>query len=86
MLFRSLGGVLGHQVGGGRGRDVATVAGAVGGAVLGNQVEKNNRSSRSYDVRVRMEDNTFSTVRYNVEPNVRIGDKVRVEEGRLVRD
>ena len=81
-----LGGVLGHQVGGGRGRDVATVAGAVGGAVLGNQVEKNNRSSRSYDVRVRMEDNTFSTVRYNVEPNVRIGDKVRVEEGRLVRD
>jgi uncharacterized protein YcfJ len=81
-----IGGVLGHQVGGGRGRDAATVAGAVGGAVLGNQVEKNNKSSRSYEVRVRMEDNTFSTVRYNVEPNVRIGDKVRVEDGRLVRD
>lgn len=81
-----IGGVLGHQVGGGRGRDVATVAGAVGGAVLGNQVEKNSKSSRSYDVRVRMEDNTFSTVRYNSEPNVRIGDKVRVEDGRLVRD
>lgn len=81
-----IGGVLGHQVGGGRGRDAATVAGAVGGAVLGNQVEKNNNASRSYDVRVRMEDNTFSTVRYNVEPNVRIGDKVRVEDGRLVRD
>lgn len=81
-----IGGVLGHQVGGGRGRDAATVAGAVGGAVLGNQVEKNNKTARSYDVRVRMEDNTFSTVRYNVEPNVRIGDKVRVEDGRLVRD
>jgi uncharacterized protein YcfJ len=81
-----IGGVLGHQVGGGRGRDAATVAGAVGGAVLGNQVEKNNKTSRSYDVRVRMEDNTFSTVRFNVEPNVRIGDKVRVEDGRLVRD
>ncbi len=80
-----LGGVLGHQVGNGRGRDAATVAGAVGGAVLGNQVERNNNNSRSYDVRVRMDDNTFSTVRYEVEPNVRVGDKVRVEGGRLVR-
>ena len=70
----------------GKGSGLGMVAGGVAGAVLGNQVEKNNKSSRSYDIRVRMEDNTFSTVRYNVEPNVRIGDKVRVEEGRLVRD
>jgi outer membrane lipoprotein SlyB len=85
LLGGVLGGVLGHQVGNGRGRDAATVAGAVGGAVLGNQVEKNNKTARSYEVRVRMEDNTFSTVRYEVEPNVRVGDKVRVEDGRLVR-
>ena len=63
----------------------SAVGRAVGGAVLGNQVEKNNKTARSYDVRVRMEDNTFSTVRYEVEPNVRVGDKVRVEDGRLVR-
>jgi outer membrane lipoprotein SlyB len=85
LLGGVLGGVLGHQVGNGRGRDAATVAGAVGGAVLGNQVEKNNKTARSYEVRVRMEDNTISTVRYEVEPNVRVGDKVRVEDGRLVR-
>ncbi len=85
LLGGVLGGVLGHQVGNGRGRDAATVAGAVGGAVLGNQVEKNNKTARSYEVRVRMEDNSFSTVRYEVEPNVRVGDKVRVEDGRLVR-
>jgi outer membrane lipoprotein SlyB len=85
LLGGVLGGVLGHQVGNGRGRDAATVAGAVGGAVLGNQVEKNNKTARSYDVRVRMDDNTFSTVRYEVEPNVRVGDKVRIEDGRLVR-
>lgn len=85
LLGGVLGGVLGHQVGNGRGRDVATVAGAVGGAVLGNQVEKNNKTARSFEVRVRMEDNTFSIVRYEVEPNVRVGDKVRVEDGRLVR-
>jgi len=33
------GGVLGHQFGGGRGRDVATVAGAVAGGYAGNQVQ-----------------------------------------------
>ncbi len=86
LLGGVLGGVLGHQVGNGRGRDAATVVGAVGGAVLGNQVERNNNTSRSYDVRVRMDDKTFRTVRYEVEPNVRVGDKVRLEGGRLVRN
>ena len=33
-----IGGVLGHQVGGGSGKDLATVAGAIGGAVVGNNV------------------------------------------------
>jgi outer membrane lipoprotein SlyB len=86
LLGGLLGGVLGHQVGNGRGRDAATAVGAVGGAVLGNQVERNNNASRSYDVRVRMEDRSFRTVRYEVEPNVRVGDKVRLEGGRLVRN
>jgi len=86
LLGGVLGGVLGHQVGNGRGRDAATVVGAVGGAVLGNQVERNNNASRSYDVRVRMDDMSYRTVRYEVEPNVRVGDKVRLEGGRLVRN
>ena len=34
------GGVLGHQVGGGHGKDIATVVGAVGGAYTGNQLNK----------------------------------------------
>ena len=80
-----LGGVLGHQVGNGRGKDLATVAGAVGGALLGNSVEKNAKTAKSYDVRVRMEDNTFQTLRYETEPDVRVGDKVRVENGRALR-
>ena len=33
-----IGGVLGHQVGGGSGRDLATVGGAVAGAAVGAQV------------------------------------------------
>src|SRR5947208_2527003 len=40
-----IGGVLGHQVGAGRGRDVATVAGAAGGAYAGHEIEKSQKST-----------------------------------------
>jgi uncharacterized protein YcfJ len=33
-----IGGILGHQVGGGRGQDLATAGGAVAGAVVGNRL------------------------------------------------
>ena len=36
-----VGGVLGHQIGGGSGRDLATVAGAAGGGYAGNRIQKN---------------------------------------------
>ena len=36
-----IGGVLGHQVGGGSGRDIATAAGAAGGGYAGNRIQKN---------------------------------------------
>ena len=36
------GGVLGHQVGGGRGRDAATAGGAVVGGLIGNQIDRDN--------------------------------------------
>ena len=42
MLGAVVGGVLGHQVGNGTGRDVATAAGAIGGAVVGNNVAGRN--------------------------------------------
>jgi uncharacterized protein YcfJ len=35
------GGLLGHQIGGGAGRDLATIAGAAAGGYAGNQVQKN---------------------------------------------
>lgn len=36
------GGVLGHQFGGGRGKDIATGAGAVGGAAAGQHYNNKN--------------------------------------------
>lgn len=37
-----IGGILGHQVGGGSGKQIATVAGAVGGGALGSQYGRND--------------------------------------------
>lgn len=42
-----VGGVLGNQVGGGRGRDLATVAGAVGGGIAGRKIQENQQDSRT---------------------------------------
>jgi uncharacterized protein YcfJ len=37
-----IGGILGHQVGGGRGKDLATVGGVVAGGLVGSKVGQNN--------------------------------------------
>ncbi|WP_458070317.1 glycine zipper 2TM domain-containing protein [Rhodanobacter sp. BL-MT-08] len=42
------GGLLGHQVGGGKGKTLATVGGAVAGGVVGNQVQKNAQNKKAY--------------------------------------
>jgi uncharacterized protein YcfJ len=46
-----LGGILGHQVGSGRGNDVATVGGAVVGGVVGANVGRDGGGQSSRDVR-----------------------------------
>jgi len=45
-----LGGVLGHQIGGGRGKDVATAGGAIAGAVVGSNVGRDNDGGYSQNV------------------------------------
>ena len=78
-----LGAVVGHQVGGGTGKKIATVLGAAGGAYGGHQVEKNQRSTKSYEVSVRMEDGGYRTVSFETAPTWRTGDRVRVINGTL---
>ncbi|MFT3756285.1 MAG: glycine zipper 2TM domain-containing protein [Pseudoxanthomonas sp.] len=41
-----IGGLLGHQVGGGSGKKVATAAGAVGGAIAGRKIQQNQADKR----------------------------------------
>ncbi|MCY7386943.1 MAG: glycine zipper 2TM domain-containing protein [Burkholderiales bacterium] len=45
-----LGGVLGHQVGGGRGKDVATAGGAVAGALIGGNQGRGDSNTYDKDV------------------------------------
>lgn len=78
-----LGGLLGNQIGGGHGRQLATVAGAVGGAVVGNQVEGNMKATTSYEIRVRLDDGTLRTFHQSSQPQWRNGDRVRIVKGHL---
>jgi len=64
-----------------RNRTLGGVVGAVGGGLLGNAIEKHERTTTVYDVRVRMEDGTLRTVRESTAPAV--GEKVRVESDGL---
>ena len=78
-----IGGLLGNQVGGGNGRTLATVAGAVGGGYAGNEVEKRTHSTTTYQVRVRMDDGESRTFSQPTADGWRVGDRVRVVNGEL---
>ncbi len=81
-----VGGVLGHQVGSGRGKDAATVAGAVGGAVVGNEMEKRHSEEERVRVTVRFRDGRESVFEQESPRGLRVGDRVRVADGGIVRD
>jgi outer membrane lipoprotein SlyB len=81
-----VGGLVGTQIGSGRGTTAATVIGAAGGALAGNEVEKRVKASKQYAVTVRMDDGSFRTVTFESEPGYSIGDKVKVVDGRIVRN
>jgi len=82
------GGVLGHQVGNGRGNTAATIAGAVGGALIGNAVESNNNAPRSYQtfrVSVQTDNGGFRAFDVPSPGDLRIGDRVRIDNGQISR-
>ena len=81
-----VGGLLGNQVGNGTGRDLATLAGAVGGAFAGNAIEKNAKKTKSYHVVVRMDDGSERTYRQASDPGLVRGEKVKVEKDTVVRN
>jgi outer membrane lipoprotein SlyB len=76
-----VGGILGHQVGGGNGKKIMTVVGAVGGAVAGNEIEKRAKTTKTYEVTVRFDDGSSRVFTEANVPSWRNGDKVKVING-----
>ncbi|MBQ0723958.1 MAG: glycine zipper 2TM domain-containing protein [Cycloclasticus sp.] len=76
-----VGGLLGSKVGGGRGKDLATVAGAVGGAVAGNEIEKSSSATQHYEITVRFDNGSSRVFNQVNQPTWQSGDRVRVIDG-----
>jgi outer membrane lipoprotein SlyB len=80
-----VGGLLGSAVGGGTGKKIATVGGAVAGGYAGNEIEKRQRSTTVWVVKMRNADQSNRTMTFSHDPGVQSGDVVRASEGQLIR-
>ena len=83
-----VGGLLGNTIGGGSGRAAATVLGAVGGAVVGNNIANNTDNTTVtsvYRVSVQLENGGMRTYEVGSTGDLRVGDRVRIENNVLYR-
>ena len=90
VLGAAAGGIIGHQFGGGSGRDVATVIGAVGGGLAGNAIQNRYVDRRAgQHIFVRLDNGVTIAVTEPADPALRVGDRVRIQgrgaDARVVR-
>jgi outer membrane lipoprotein SlyB len=81
-----IGGVVGNQIGHGAGRAAATALGIFGGAVVGDNVERNNAQAASntvYRVFVQFDDGSLAHFDYRDLAGLHRGERVRLEHGVL---
>jgi len=77
-----VGGLVGNQIGSGRGNTAATVVGAAGGAYVGHELENRNQQQvDAYRVTVRMENGSHQTLMQETSSDLRVGDRVRIDNG-----
>jgi outer membrane lipoprotein SlyB len=82
----ALGGVVGHQFGKGNGKTAMTVLGAIGGAVAGHQAEKAYSAKVvGYRVHVQLDNGESRTFESAQLDGLKVGDRVRVDQGQLHR-
>ncbi len=83
-----IGGIVGNQFGRGNGRAAATALGLVGGALVGNSIEANNNAPRvheSYRVSVQTDNGGNRAFDVPHPGDLRIGDRVRIDNGQISR-
>ena len=87
ILGAVLGGVVGHEIGHGFGRAAATGVGVFGGALAGNAVEGNQRGPivQNYRILVQIDHGRMQAFDVPSPGDLRVGDRVRVENGQIQR-
>lgn len=83
-----VGGVIGSNIGQGSGRTAATVLGAGAGALAGNRIARNASGATTaagYRVTVQMDGGAWRTYEVGATGDLRVGDRVRVENGVIYR-
>jgi len=79
---------IGSLIGAGTGRDVAMVAGAIGGALAGNEVQKKkDQPVAAQQIMVRTTSGVLVAITQPVGPNLYVGQKVYIQgngEGEIV--
>lgn len=78
------GAAVGNQIGRGNGNTAMTILGAAGGALAGNEIEKNVKQRHAYRVTVRMDDGSVRTLSQSSPPTVEVGEHVRVVNGAVL--
>jgi len=86
VLGAVIGAVVGNQIGSGSGRAAATGVGLIGGAVVGNAIEqRNKRDGEVYRVSVRLDNGRTGQFDYDRIDDLRVGDRIKIEDGQLHR-
>lgn len=83
-----VGAALGSTIGAGGGRAAATVLGAVGGAVVGNKIAQNHDGSYNtnvYRISVQTDNGGWRSYDVAATGDLRVGDRVRIENNVLFR-
>ena len=74
-----IGGGLGSLIGGGSGKTAAIIVGALGGGIVGNEMQK-NQTELIWEIGIRYDDGGYGTITQAQSPGLRIGDRVRVTD------
>jgi outer membrane lipoprotein SlyB len=74
-----IGGGLGAIAGQGWGKAAAVTVGAIGGGIVGNELQK-NQTELIWEIGIRYDDGGSGTITQAQSPGLRIGDRVRVTD------
>ncbi len=82
-----VGGLVGHQIGEGRGNTAATIGGAAVGGLAGNAIGQHTREGTAdvYRVAIRYDNGGSQYIDVSNPGDLRTGDRVRVDGGQISR-